>query len=578
MADVNSGDILSLCKRRGFIYPSYEIYGGIAGLFDYGPLGCTMKTNVMNQWRRIYALEEGFLEIDGETIGPEAVFKASGHVDNFADLIVSCVKCEESFRADHLCKELHPNPGALPKKELEELICKNGVVCTSCGGELSHVEEFNLMFKTKIGPGKGRVGYLRPETAQGIFVNFANLYRHARERLPFGVIQIGRGYRNEISPRQGVIRMREFNMMEAELFVDPLDKRWPAFDSIKDTKVTLVPNSYMDTDEKTEVVVETTFGKAVEDKIIAHQTIGYFLWVTQRFLTEAGVDPARLRFRQHLKTEMAHYACDCWDAEALLSYGWTEITGIADRGSWDLSRHIQFSNADLTAFKRFDEPTEVEKDVIKAKFGVLGPEYKGKAKKVATALEQTEPSKIVDGRVTVDVDGEMITLEPKYYEVVRVKEKVNGEKVVPHVIEPSHGLDRILYTCLEHAYSVTPEGYVTMKLRTATAPIKVGVFPLMSKDDLDKIAMDLDVKLRRNGITTAFDDSGSIGRRYARMDEVGTPYCITVDYEAKEKNRVTIRDRDTTQQKWIPLDDVVKDIESLLSGTPFSALKGEPKV
>ena len=359
MADVNSGDILSLCKRRGFIYPSYEIYGGIAGLFDYGPLGCTMKTNVMNQWRRIYALEEGFLEIDGEPIGPEAVFKASGHVDNFADLLVSCTKCDESFRADHLCKELHPNPGALPKKELEELICKNNVVCSVCGGELSHVEEFNLMFKTKIGPGKGRVGYLRPETAQGIFVNFANLYRHARERLPFGVIQIGRGYRNEISPRQGVIRMREFNMMEAELFVDPKDKRWPAFDSIKDMKVTLVPNAYMDTEEKVEATVITTFGKAVEEKIIAHQTIAYFLYITQRFLTEAGVDPARLRFRQHLKTEMAHYACDCWDAEALLSYGWTEITGIADRGAWDLTRHIQFSNADLTAFKRFDVPTEV---------------------------------------------------------------------------------------------------------------------------------------------------------------------------------------------------------------------------
>ena len=180
--------------------------------------------------------------------------------------------------------------------------------------------------------------------------------------MPFGVIQIGRGYRNEISPRQGVIRMREFNMMEAELFVDPTDKRWPTFNSIKDVKVRLVPNTYVDTSDKIEVTIETTFGKAVKDKIIAHQTIAYFLWVTQRFLTEAGVDQERLRFRQHLKTEMARYACDCWDAEALLSYGWTEITGIADRGAWDLTRHIQFSNADLTAFKRFDEPTEVEKD------------------------------------------------------------------------------------------------------------------------------------------------------------------------------------------------------------------------
>ena len=276
--------------------------------------------------------------------------------------------------------------------------------------------------------------------------------------------------------------------------------------------------------------------------------------MTQRFLTEAGVDPARLRFRQHLKTEMAHYACDCWDAEALLSYGWTEITGIADRGSWDLSRHIQFSNADLTAFKRFDVPTEVEKDVIKAKFGVLGPEYKGKAKKVGDgvgsdrAVEDRRRQR--DGRRR---RRDRSRSNRSTIEVVKIKEKVNGEKVVPHVIEPSHGLDRIMYTCLEHAYNVTPDGYVTHEAADRHArPIKVGVFPLMSKDDLDKIAMDLDAELRKQGITTAFDDSGSIGRRYASMDEVGTPYCITVDYEAKEKSRVTIRDRDTTQQKWIP--------------------------
>jgi glycyl-tRNA synthetase len=565
---LNSSDVLSLCKRRGFVYPGYEIYGGIAGLYDYGPLGCVMKSNIIELWRRIYALQEGFIEIDGDTVGPEIVFKASGHVDNFADLITTCTKCEEGFRADHLVKELHPNPGTLSKKELEQLMHEKNVVCPNCGGELGHVEEFNLMFKTKIGPGSGRVGYLRPETAQGIFVNFPNLYRYAREKLPFGVIQIGRGYRNEISPRQGIIRLREFNMMEAELFVDPTDKRWENFASVRDVPVKLVPN-------ETEQEVVTTFGKAVDDGIIAHETIAYFLWVTQDFMTKAGVDPARLRFRQHLKTEMAHYACDCWDAEALLSYGWTEITGIADRGCWDLSRHIEYSKADLTAFKRFDEPQEVEKMVVKPKFGLLGPLYKGKAAKVGKAMEAADPATIKDGILTIDVEGEQISLESKYFDVVQVKEKVNGVKVIPHVIEPSHGLDRIMYTCLEHAYSSDAEGYITLRLSKTAAPIKVGVFPLMAKEGLDLVAKELDKVLRSRGITTQYDDGGSIGRRYARMDEIGTPYCITVDHQALEDGTCTIRDRDSTKQVRINIDDAAQMIADLLAGASFENLQSQ---
>jgi glycyl-tRNA synthetase len=564
----NSGDVLSLCKRRGFVYPAYEIYGGIAGLYDYGPLGCVMKSNIIELWRRIYALQEGFVEIDGDTVGPEIVFKASGHVDNFADLITSCTKCEEGFRADHLVKDLHPNPGALSKKELEELMREKRVVCPACGGDLGHVEEFNLMFKTKIGPGSGRVGYLRPETAQGIFVNFPNLYRHARERLPFGVIQIGRGYRNEISPRQGIIRLREFNMMEAELFVDPEDKRWEGLARVRDVAVRLVPNSG-------EEEVITTFGKAVDDGIIAHETIAYFLWVTQDFMVRAGVDPGRLRFRQHLKTEMAHYACDCWDAEALLSYGWTEITGIADRGCWDLSRHIEFSKADLTAFKRFDEPREVERMAIKPKYGLLGPMFKGKAAKVGKAMEAADASAVKDGILVLDVEGERISLESKYFDVAQVKEKVNGVKVIPHVIEPSHGLDRIMYTCLEHAFSQDAEGYVVMRLSKAAAPIKVGVFPLMAKEGMDLVAMELDKALRSRGIATQYDDGGSIGRRYARMDEVGTPFCVTVDHQTLEDGTVTIRERDSTQQKRIGADDAADIIAGLLGGGSFEKLQGQ---
>jgi glycyl-tRNA synthetase len=562
---MEAADVLSLCKRRGFIWPAYEIYGGVAGMYDYGPLGVTMKNSIIDVWRRAYTLGEGFVEIDGDTIGPEIVFRASGHVDAFSDKIISCLSCKESFRADHLAKDLHENPSSLPMKDLENLLKEKGAKCPQCGGELSNVEEFNLMFKTTLGPGFGRKGYLRPETAQNIFVDYVPLYRYMRERLPFGAIQIGRGYRNEISPRQGVIRLREFNMMEAELFVDPENKTWPRFDLVRNETIKLVPNDGSE--------IEMTVGDAVEKKVIANATLAYFMYFTQEFLKTVGVDPERMRFRQHLRTEMAHYAADCWDAEALLSYGWTEIVGIADRGCWDLSRHIEFSNADMTAFKRFDEPVEVDRNIIKARYDALGPAFKGRSAKIGKALEAADYSKVVDGSITIEVDGDRMTLDDKYFEVMNVKEKVSGKRIIPHVIEPSHGLDRIFYTCLEHAYRQSPEGYVVLRLKPVIAPIKVGVFPLMAKDGLDTKAAEIDERLRMNGITTYFDDSGSIGRRYARMDEAGTPWCVTVDYDSLREGSVTIRDRDTTEQVRIPAEDVTSIVSSLLCGNPFSGLR-----
>jgi len=560
---MEASEVLTLCKRRGYLWPAYDIYGGVAGMYDYGPLGVALKNNIIEIWRNAYTLGEGFIEIDGPTIGPEAVFKASGHVDEFSDAIVTCNSCGESFRADHLLVEFHPNPSSLSLDEMEMLIKKNEVRCPGCGGELSGVEEFNLMFKTTIGPGTGRAGYLRPETAQNIFVNYQTFYRYVREKLPFGVIQIGRGYRNEISPRQGMIRLREFNMMEAELFVDPEDKSWPAFQEVKNEKLRLVPNSGEE--------VEMTLGEAVQKGIIAHETIAYFMWFTKEFLQAVGVDPERMRFRQHLRTEMAHYACDCWDAEALLSYGWTELVGIADRGCWDLSRHIQFSKVDLTAFKRYEKPREIEKRVIRPKYGLLGPRFKGLAARIGKALEEMDPES-VEGSIVLEIDGERITVDPEYFEIVTVKEKVVGEKVIPHVIEPSHGLDRIIYTVLEHAFTKSEDGYIVLRLKPEIAPIKVGVFPLMSKDGLDDKAREIDENLRLNGITTYYDESGSIGRRYARMDEIGTPWCITVDYQTLEDGTVTIRDRDTARQIRIEAEDAPLVVTSLLCGTKFDEL------
>ena len=571
---MNSADVLSLCKRRGFIWPAYEIYGGIAGLYDYGPLGTAMKNNIIEAWRRAYTLGEGFVEIDSDTIGPEAVFKASGHVDQFADKLVTCTKCKTPFRADHLLKDKHPNPGALSFEELDAEIAKHQVTCPDCEGELSKSEEFNLMFKTTIGPGSaGRVGYLRPETAQGIFVNFNSLQRYMRERLPFGVIQIGRGYRNEISPRQGVIRLREFNMMEAELFVDPGDKTWPRFRDVRHETLRLVPNEPGDK----EVVL--SLEEAVEQRVVANETLAYFLWFTQRFLIMVGVDPERLRFRQHLKTEMAHYAADCWDAEALLSFGWTEIVGVADRGCWDLSRHIEFSKVDMSVLRRYDVPVEVEREVLKPKYNLMGPEFKAKAKVVGNALEASDPKDVKGDHIMVQVEGSSIKVDRRYFDVVKVKEKVSGERVVPHVIEPSHGLDRIMYTCLEHAYTEKQDkegNYVVMRLSHISAPVKVGVFPLMGKEELLTPAGEIDWTLRMNGVMTNFDDSGSIGRRYARMDEIGTPFCITVDYQTLEDGTVTIRERDSTEQVRVRKDEVVAILTALLCGAKdFVSLKSK---
>jgi len=566
----NSAELLAMCKRRGFIWPSFEVYGGVAGMFDYGPLGCILKNNIVEAWRAIYKGREGFIEIDSETVNPKDVFKASGHVDNFADLITYCQKCQAPFRADHMVKGFYENPDILTPKELEEAFVKHKIKCPECGGDLGPVDEFNLMFKTNIGPGSARVGYLRPETAQGIFVNYLNLYRYNREKLPLGVIQTGRSYRNEIAPRQGMIRMREFNQMEVELFVDPDDKDWAKFPEIENEELDLIPNTTLQ-------LTRMTVKEAVEKGVIANRVLAYFVYTTKQLLVGMGIDPARLRFREHEKDEMAHYAADCWDAEVLLSYGWTEIVGIADRGCWDLSRHAQFSGQDMTHFKKFDVPKEVEMDKVKAKNKALGPRFKAKAKDVAAAIEALSPSDVKDGKVTVKLDGDDIELDGECFEVVHVKEKVAGERVIPHVIEPSHGLDRIFYSILEHAYEYDEkEDYTVLHLAPVVAPIKVGVFPLMEKDGLDDVARDIYAKVHVAGAEAYYDGSGTIGKRYARMDEIGTPWCITVDYETIEeganKGTVTIRDRDSKAQKRIRVEDAKATIDKLLAGAPFASL------
>jgi len=459
-------EIEELARRRGFLWQAFEIYGGVAGFYDYGPLGALLKRRIEAEWRRFYGIGEGFYEIEATTIGPRDVFKASGHLKSFSDMAVVCKDCKTFFRMDEAID--------IDKR------------CPECGGELVDAGEFNLMFQTKIGVPKGEseqnnsTGYLRPETAQGIFIDFPRLLRFNRDKLPLGVIQIGKAYRNEISPRKSIIRLREFTMAEAEVFVDPREKnKHPGFETVKEKVLRLVPAEGAQEEKSLE--------QAVKSGIIANQYLGYHVARVGEFLEGIGIPGDRLRFRQHRKDEMAHYARDCWDAEFFSNrYSWMEIVGVADRGDYDLSVHASFSNTDMCVHD--------------------GP-----------------------------------------------------EKIIPHVIEPSFGIDRIVYALLESSLYKEQVGKQKRKVlgfKNEIAPIKAAVFPLLNRDGLKEKAVEVFQALRDEAILVEYDDSGSIGRRYRRQDEIGTPYCITIDYDTLEDGTVTIRERDTMKQVRVPVAEI----------------------
>ena len=547
---------MEMLVRRGFLWQSFEIYGGMAGFIDYGPLGNAVRRKLENLWRKYFVINERSVEIDTPTIGVEEVFIASGHAEGFTDVAIECESCGRVFRADHYIKEklnIEVDPTI---ERIWDVVVEFNLKC-ECGGNFKKPFHFNLMFETKIGPGKGKKGYLRPETAQGIFIAFKRLSNYFRDKLPFGVAQIGRAYRNEISPRQGVIRLREFNQAELEFFCHPGEKKHPEFYKYANDVVTLV--------DKFDKEHKVTLKEAVEKGIIAHELLAYFIGKTRRFLLEAGVKDEKLRFRQHKDDERAHYAVDCWDAEALTSYGWVEIVGIADRSDYDLSRHTQFSGEDLSVFVPFKEPIKVKRKKVVPNLAKLGPVYKDKAKKIAEELEKLENA---EDEVEVVVDGEKIKLSREFYEIREVEEEVHGERVIPHVVEPSFGLDRITYVLLEHAFDkdvVDGEERRVLRLKRWIAPIDVAVLPLLSREEFQKKALEIVEMLRESGIYTEYDDSGSIGRRYRRFDEIGVPFCVTVDHQTFEDNTVTIRDRDTTKQVRVKVEELVSVLKELLN-------------
>lgn len=575
-----SEHLIELAKRRGYFFKASEAYGGSSGFFVYGPHGAALKGNVEDSWRDRFAVQEGHQEIDAPTIMPEPVFEASGHLDTFNDMLVECPECGESHRADHLVEDNTDIEEAesIPIPEVEELIAEHDLVCPNCGTALADVpvEEFNLMFKTNIGPGKSAPGYLRPETAQGIFVEFPRLSEYARNQLPFGVAQIGRAYRNEISPRNALIRVREMTQAELEHFINP-ETDEPDLERVADVPLTLYPTDEQDASGVE--YVDTTVGEAVEEGFIANEWIAYYLGIARGWYEQIGVDMEKFRYRQHQQGERAHYAIDCWDAEAKLDGDWVEIAGFAYRGDYDLSKHDEYSDEDFTVFEQYDQPKTVERAVVDPDMSYLGPEFGGKAGDITDALEtlaERDRTAFEGDEVTVDVDDESYTVPTEKTGFSVEEQTESGQHITPHVIEPSFGVGRTVYTVLMHAYDedeLEGEERTRLALDREIAPTFVGVFPLFDKDGMGERAADIASTLRSYGLEVTYDTSGNIGRRYRRQDEIGTPFCVTVDHatvglddDETREDTVTLRERDSTEQVRIPIEDLPNALVELRAG------------
>ncbi|MGQ9478445.1 MAG: glycine--tRNA ligase [Thermoproteota archaeon] len=493
MKQRKSDVLIDLAKRRGIFWPSYEIYGGVKGLLTLGNVGFEVKRRLENLWIKYFVYSRNFQIIESPIIGPRLVYVASGHETQFTDKALRCEKCGAVFRADHLLNDMSLNvPESASLQEIDEVILKNRVKCPSCGGKLSNAFNCLLMFKTEIGVGSGEVGYLRPETAQGIFTEFKRLYVHGRSNLPIGVAQVGKVFRNEISPRQGPIRLREFTIMEVEFIFDPKTNTGPLESTYLDYTIPLLTAEDQE-NRLFEPYRMVRVRDAVERGVFSNNWLPFFLVLTSSFLNALGIPDGAFRFREKLPNERAHYAKQLFDCEVLLeSWGWTEVAGFAYRTDYDLSGHMRISGEDMNVF-----------------------------------VSST------------------------------------GEKIVPHVVEPSFGAERLLYALLEHNLRIEEDGRTYLSTPPYLSPFDVSVFPLLSKQDFIGKAMEI-VK-RLSGFKVNFDDSGSIGRRYARSDEIGIPFAVTVDHQTFSDNTVTLRFRDTRKQDRAPVDELPAELSRLLS-------------
>ncbi|KAM3860620.1 glycine--tRNA ligase-like [Diretmus argenteus] len=585
-------------KRRFFYDQAFAIYGGVSGLYDFGPVGCALKNNILQTWRQHFIQEEQILEIDCTMLTPESVLKTSGHVDKFADYMVKDAKTGECFRADHLLKahlkKLMSDEKYSAKKvdemedvitqmdnyaqqELTDLFVTYNVKSPSTGNDLTPPTSFNLMFKTYIGPGGNMPGYLRPETAQGMFLNFKRLLEFNQGKLPFAAAQIGNSFRNEISPRTGLIRVREFTMAEIEHFVDPVEKVHPKFPNMADLEIILYSAKAQTSGQSAQIM---RLGDAVEQRVINNSVLGYFIGRIYLYLVKVGLSKDKVRFRQHMDNEMAHYACDCWDAESKTSYGWIEIVGCADRSCYDLSCHSRATKVPLVAEKPLKEPKVVNVVQFEPNKGAIGVVYKKDAKLVLEYLSVCDERYITDqekllnetGEFTIETEGKSFKLNTDMVGVKRFQKTLHVEEIVPNVIEPSFGIGRIMYSIFEHSFRVREgdEQRTYFSFPAPVAPYKCSVLPLSQNQEFTPFVRGLSEAMTKNGVSHKVDDSsGSIGRRYARTDEIGVAFGITVDFDTVNKtpHTATLRDRDSMRQIRAEVSELPGIVRDLANGT-----------
>ena len=533
---MKSVDQEEVARRRGTYFQGFGIYGGISGLYDYGPYGSRIKDKVVRIWKEAMLGEGNIAEFDGTSITHPQVLKASGHYDRFFDFLVECTKCHSKYRADDLIEKKGVT-AILDKQWIQNKLEELKIRCEKCQGEFGDVKIQKLMFPVEQGQDLEPL-YLRPETAQGMFINFKEYYRFFREKLPFAIITVGRGYRNEISPRRALYRLREFNMMECESFFDPRNEKW-IHEPENTHSVTFLANDGKE--------IKATPEEVYEKRIVKSHPMAYFMGLALKFYSDVGIDLTRIRFRQHRKEELSHYSSDTWDAEALTDLGWVEITGIAHRGTYDLSSHIKSSGKDLYAQRVIPKKEEIQKKRV-IDYQKIKSESLENSAKIIEAIKEGKTDLII-GKDKIDLTRFTVEEEEKVV--------VDREDFIPTVIEPAFGFDRIMYTILDHnLLSREDSGYVWLKIPYSVSPYDAVILPLMNKDELGSKASSIFEGLLRRKFSVLYDDSGSIGKRYSRYDEVGILYCITIDYDSLKNGDVTIRHRDTREQIRIKIEEI----------------------
>ena len=480
---VTIDEMVAFCKRKGFVYSGSELYGGLAGIFDYGPNGVDMKNNIKKEWWKSHVqIRDDIVGIDGAIITHEGIWKASGHLSSFGDLMLICSKCKNRERADSFLEtKLNKSFAGINSDEVNMLVTQNKIKCPKCKGIFEKCTDFNLMFPVMLG--EGNKGYLRGETAQVIFNDFQLVVNNSRLKLPFGIAQIGKAFRNEISPRNFLFRCREFEQMELEYFVDPKEKECPYIKGYLDFEVQV--KTYDMNDHEWMKI------KDILDQKLMHSWHAYWLVYELKWFLELGSNKENFRFRQHNKNELAHYSTDCWDMEYNFPFGWKELEGIADRSDYDLKQHREHSKKDLFIVDDF------------------------------------------------------------------------GKKLVPHVIaEPSLGVDRAFLVFMFEAYYYNKErDNIILKLHPKIAPYQIAVYPLVKKlSEETKLIYD-ELKQHFNCI---YDESGSVGRRYARADEIGVPFCVAFDFDSNDDKKCTIRERDSGKQIRVSIKELVLIFSGLI--------------